>query len=91
MALVKRQNNSTRLLMIMAVVVVVGAVGFFLARQFFSSSGGPVLTNSTTGRTVITNFGETILNDSRYTDLQPYGSTINVNANTDAGQPQPFQ
>lgn len=91
MALVKRQTNSTRLLIIGAVIVVVGVIGYFLSQQFFSSMGSNLTNQTIGGRTVITNFGEAILNDSRYTDLQTYGSNINVDVNTESGQPQPFQ
>ncbi len=91
MALVKRQTNSTRLLLIFAVVVVVGAVGYFLSRQLFSTSVGVNINVPGSSQTVITNFGEQILNDSRYTQLQTYGGSVQVDLNTDIGQPQPFQ
>lgn len=92
MALVKRQSNSQRMLIIFLVVVVVGGVAYFLITQYFNSSnGGTTTTNVSSGRPVITNFGEGILNDSRYTGLQTYGTNISVNANQDAGQSQPFR
>jgi hypothetical protein len=40
---------------------------------------------------VITDFGEKILNDSRYTSLRPFGTTLSVNADDLPGQPNPFQ
>lgn len=92
MALVKRQSNSTRLIIIMSVVVVVAGIGFFLARQYLSGPAGNQSNGSgPASKRVITNFGESILNDSRYTDLKTYGLNLNVDANTQAGQPEPFQ
>ena len=97
MALVKRQNNSTRIVTILVVVLVVAGVGFLLARQYFSGIGAnPNGVGAGAGEKVITNFGETILNDSRYIDLQTFSggagpSTANVNIDLTAGQPQPFR
>ncbi len=92
MALVKRQSNTTRMMIILAVVVVVGVVGYVLAKQYFSSTAGNANANTvSTGRTVTTNFGEQILNDSRYTGLQTFGTNLNVDVNSQSGQPQPFQ
>lgn len=93
MALVKKQSNTTRLFVIAAVIIAVGGIGYFLFQQFFLKVPE---TNTSTGvvpgqRGVITNFGESILNDSRYTQLQPFGTTINVNAADNPGQPNPFQ
>lgn len=91
MALVKRQTNSTRLIIIVVVVAVVGVIGYVLSQQLFSGPSSTNVNGPTSGRTVTTNFGETILNDSRYTDLQTYGVNLNVDVNAESGQPQPFQ
>ncbi len=91
MALVKRQSNSTRLFIVSGVILAIGVVGYFLSRSYFSSSGATNTTTGPAGRQVITNYGEAILNDSRYTDLQTYGTNLNVDVNTESGQPQPFQ
>lgn len=93
MALVKKQTNSARLLIIGAAVIAVAGVGLFLFQKFFLAGKTPI-TNSgqVPGQQgVMTNFGEDILNDSRYTKLQPYGTNLNVNANDNPGQPNPFQ
>lgn len=93
MALVKKRSNSTRLFVVGAVIVAVSGIGYFLFQQFFIGTSDENINISIIPgqRGVITNFGEDILNDSRYTELQPYGSTVNVNANENPGQPNPFQ
>ena len=47
--------------------------------------------NNNKPKAVITNFGESILNDSRFSQLKAYDVSVNVNADTDGGQPTPFQ
>ena len=93
MALVKKRSNSTRLLIVGAVIVAVAGVGYFLFQQFFVNGGGSETNTSVLPgqHGVITNFGEEILNDSRYTQLTPFGTNLNVNANDNPGQPNPFQ
>lgn len=93
MALAKKKSNSSRLVIIGIVVVVVVGIGYVLFRQFFLNDGvgtnGAANTNH--GKSVITNFGETILNDPRFTTLKSYDVSINTNAETDGGQANPFQ
>lgn len=80
--------------MVAAVILAVAGIGYFLFQQFFIAApetGGPgeVFPGQ---RGIITNFGENILNDSRYTELVPYGGEpLNVNADDNPGQPNPFQ
>lgn len=91
MALQKKSSNSTRTIVIGVVIVIVAGVGYLLYQQFFGSaadtSTNPAV-NST--RPVVTNFGESILNDPRYTSLKSYDVTTNADANTDGGQINPF-
>jgi len=91
MALVKKQSNSTRLVVIGVVIIAVAGIGYLLFQQFTSTSS---TANSAVGAghpKIITNFGESILQDSRFTNLKHFGTNISVNVNTDSGQPQPFQ
>lgn len=93
MALAKKKSNSTRLVIIGLVIVVVAGIGYVLFQQFFIKSGDA--TNDTLGvnrnKAVVTNFGESILLDPRFTNLKSYDVTINANAETDGGQANPFQ
>lgn len=93
MALAKKKSNSTRLVIIGLVVIVVAGIGYVLFRQFFINSGDA--TNDALGvnrnKAVVTNFGESILQDPRFTTLKTYDVSINANAETDGGQANPFQ
>jgi len=93
MALAKKKSNSTRLVIIGVVVVVVAGIGYLLFQQFFINSGDA--TNDALGvnrnKAVVTNFGESILLDPRFTTLKTYDVSINANAETDGGQTNPFQ
>ncbi|MBI5467121.1 MAG: hypothetical protein HY975_02815 [Candidatus Kerfeldbacteria bacterium] len=93
MALVKKRSNSSRLTIIGTVVVLVAVVGFLLYRQLYLLPGqnGDNTNGAGRGRSVITNFDESILNDSRFTELQSYGTEITADANIDGGQIQPFR
>ncbi len=91
MALVKKQNNNGRMVIIAVVVVVVGGIGYFLFQQLYLKNSSVPSGPTGGGRQVITNFGEAVLNDDRFKQLRPFGTTVNVDMNTDTGQPQPFQ
>ncbi len=91
MALVKRRTSSNRTIIIAVVVLVLGGIGWFLVQQFLAPTSNDMLVNQNRNRTVITNFGETILNDARYQDLQSFDQTVTVNVNADSGNPNPFQ
>lgn len=93
MALAKRKSNSTRMVIIGLVVLVVAGIGYVLFRQFFLNPGANTndALNANRGKTVITNFGEAILNDSRFTTLKTYDVVVNADAETDGGQANPFQ
>lgn len=93
MALAKKKSNSTRMVIIGLVVVVVAGIGYVLFQQLFINSGDA--TNDALGvnrnKAVVTNFGESILQDPRFTTLKTYDVSINANAETDGGQANPFQ
>lgn len=92
MALVKRQTNNTRVVIIAFVILLVAGVGYILFQRFYLNDGEVVNNSSTgSGSQVITNFGESLLNDGRFTDLSPTTINISVDVNRDAGQPKPFQ
>lgn len=93
MALVKKTSSSTRLVIVGLIVVVVAGVGWLLFRQFFLNpgTGGSTVNGADRSRAIITNFGESILNDSRYTELRSFGETVSADANVDGGQAQPFR
>lgn len=91
MALAKRQSNSTRFAVIGVVVAVVAGIGYLVYKEFFLTPPAAVSNTVNATKQVITNFGESILNDPRYTSLRSYEVTVNADANTDGGQPQPFQ
>ncbi len=91
MALAKKRSNSTRFVVIGVIIVAVVGVGFLLYQQLFSATNTNARGSSTSGtKAVITNFGESILNDSRYTSLKSYTVTTNADANRDGGQTNPF-
>ncbi len=93
MALAKKKSNSSRLVVIAVVIAIVAGLGYVLFKQFFLKNGSNgnngALTNHS--KPVITDFGEAILNDARFTTLKTYDVTVNANANTDGGQANPFQ
>lgn len=95
MALVKRQTSSSRLIVISVGIAVAAIIGFVLYRQLSAPTVNPGAANGAVSRpTPITNFGEAILNDSRYKDLKQYsGANLNDNVNLapDARNPNPFQ
>lgn len=93
MALAKKKSNSTRLVIIGLVVLVVAGIGYVLFRQFFLNPAANTndALNANRGKTVITNFGEAILNDSRFTTLKTFDVVVNADAATDGGQANPFQ
>lgn len=91
MALVKKSSNSNRTLIIFAVFILVAGLGYVLVQQVFLGSADVTnqgLVNRT--RPVITNYGESILNDSRYSTLRSFGQPININS-IPSGQTNPFQ
>ena len=92
MALVKKQSNNTKIIGIAAGVLVLGLAGYYLFNRFYLN---PAATNGTTGTNtsgqVITNFGEDLLNDSRFTSLTPYQTNVSLNSELEAGQSNPFQ
>lgn len=91
MALVKKQTNSSRIIIIAAVILILGGAGVFLIPKFLAPSPDEITPLPSANRTVITEFGESILNDPRYQSLQTFGKELNVNAERDAGNPNPFQ
>lgn len=93
MALVKKRSNSSRFTIIGVVVILVAVVGFLLYRQLYLLPGqeGAAANSSGRSRSVITNFGESILNDGRFTELQSYGTSVSADANVDGGQILPFR
>ena len=91
MALAKRQSNSTRFAIIGIVVIAVIGIGYLVYKQFFTTPTDTTSGTVSATKRVITNFGESILNDPRYTSLKSYDVTVNADANADGGQAQPFQ
>lgn len=93
MALVKKRSSGNRTIIIGVVIVIVVGVGYLLYQQYFINGGAGGATNASQSArpTVITNYGESILNDSRFTQLRSYGSTIHADANVDGGQTEPFR
>lgn len=93
MALAKKNSNSTRTIIIAAVIIAVAGIGYVLYQQFFLNPGSSTATDLTTSRTksVITNFGESILTDPRYTTLKSFDQSVNADANRDGGQINPFR
>ena len=93
MALVKKNSSSTRMVIIGVVIIAVLGIGYLLFKQFFlnSNSANTNANGTSQTRKVITNFGESILNDSRFNTLHSYDVSINADANTDGGQINPFQ
>lgn len=93
MALAKKTSNSTRIVVIAAVVIAVAGIGFVLFKQFFLQADTTLnLSNSAAQKsTAITEFGESILNDPRFTGLQSFDTTVNADANRDGGQANPFR
>lgn len=92
MALVKRQNNNTKIIGIAAAILVVGVTGYFLFNKFYLQAGSSsVVKNQKHSGQVISNFGEALLNDHRFTGLTPYQTNISLDNNTEVGQPTPFQ
>lgn len=90
MALVKKRTSSNRVIIIAIVVLALGGIGWYLVQLLLVPGGGAPTGNLNQSQSVITNFGEEILNDVRYRELQPYGQTPNINVNQ-AGNPNPFQ
>lgn len=91
MALQKRNTSSTRTIVIAVVILAVAGVGYLLYQQLFvnaNDTNSSTFTNGT--RPVVNSFGESILNDSRYTTLRSYDVTTNADANVDGGQINPF-
>lgn len=92
MALAKKNSNSSRVIVVSLVIVMVAVVGYVLFREFFLKTGGVNDNTGTSNRdqAVISNFGEAILNDPRFTTLKPTNIDITADANRDGGQPNPF-
>lgn len=93
MALAKKRSNSTRIVVIAAVIIAVAGIGYVLFNQFFLNDDGASnsANSATRGSSVITEFGESILNDSRFTNLKSFDASVNADANRDGGQPNPFR
>lgn len=93
MALAKKRSNSSRVMIIGAVVVAVAGVGYFLFREFFLKTDTGSGTNDIQSRrkSVLTNFGSSVLQDPRYQALKTYDITTQVDANRDGGQIEPFR
>jgi len=75
------------------VAVVIAGLGYYLFNQFFMTNKGNVNSDSTgDGRRVITNYGESILNDDRYVELRPFDQPVNLNQALDhTPQRDPFK
>lgn len=93
MALAKKRSPASRLVIIAAVVIAVAGIGYVLFREFFLTDRGLEGNANAANRSksVITNFGESILNDPRYTTLKSYDMSVNADANRDGGQVNPFR
>lgn len=92
MALVKKKSNSNRIIVIAIGIILLAGVGYFLFTELYlKSQDTNGATGAAGGRRVITNFGQSILNDGRYSELRSYGVNISADANTNPGQPNPFQ
>lgn len=92
MALAKRSSNSTRLVIILVVVIVVAGVGYLLFREFFLKPGEEAdnLNAAARRKSVLTNFGDSILQDPRYQALKSYEVPVQVDVNAEGGQSNPF-
>lgn len=92
MALVKRQSASSKSIIIGLIIVVVAVVSFFVYKKFVLDAGTTNTTNNgPVSGSVISSFGEGLLNDPSFTELRPTTITPTIDENTDKGQPQPFQ
>ena len=93
MALAKKRSNNTRTIVIVAVVIAAAGIGYVLFNQFFLKNRTNTNATNSASRSssVISNFNEVILNDSRFTNLKSYDTTINADANRDGGQSNPFR
>lgn len=92
MALVKRTSpSSNRLIIILVVVLILGGVAYFVIPGLISGGSSSNQSTITNHQPVITNFGQGILNDSRYKALRTFGQPFDQNANYDPGNPDPFQ
>ena len=91
MALVKRQSASSKPIIIGIVVILVGGIGYFLFQKFYLNAGTTNTSNTSSSTSkVITNFGESILEEPKFTELESLTVNTSVNINA-AGQAQPFQ
>lgn len=89
MALAKKQSNTSRLLAWLIVAVALGGIIYLIIQKVYvnpSSNGGQIVNHATPP---LTNFGESIFTDPRYTTLREFSTPLNVNLDQ-AGQPQPF-
>jgi hypothetical protein len=90
MALVKKRSNSTRIVIIVIVGLVAAAAGYFLFQRFANPATEDGVTLQT-NRQVITEFGESILDDSRYKSLNSFDQEVTVNPESDGHNPNPFE
>lgn len=93
MALAKKRSNNTRIIVISAVIIAVAGIGYVLFNQFFLKDDAATRSANSAAKnsSVITEFGESILNDSRFTTLKSFDASVNADANRDGGQPNPFR
>ena len=92
MALVKKQSNATRAVIILLVGLAVAGLGYFLFQRFSSPSVDNSAAGAGGGEKVISNFGESILDDPRYKSLQPFvNESITVDPTQDGHNNNPFE
>lgn len=91
MALVKKRTNSSRLVVTAVAIIAVGGLVAWLVLKFINPSEDETVQPVNRQGEIITQFGEEILKDPRYLRLTPYGQDLNVNADRDAHNPNPFQ
>lgn len=72
------------------VAAAIGGVGYLLVQQFISGGTTGGTTGTPVTPTVITEFGESILQDPRYQRLQDFGQPVRADLN-EAGNPNPFR
>lgn len=73
------------------VILAVAGIGYFVFQRFINSATPSASEIVNSRPAIITDFGESILNDSRYLELRSFGQVLDPNANYNPGNPNPFQ
>jgi hypothetical protein len=91
MALQKKASKSNKIVGWSLGVLIVVSVGYFGYTRLIDSKLNNKNSDPTGfGRPVITNYGQAILKDGRFLNLQDHAQNINADL-SEAGQPEPFR